>query len=299
MAVPMFMIVSGFVYTKSFQKNNIECIDKAYQADFFLGKIVRYTVPFSIAFCIEEAAFYVTGTNHHSIAQMGYYFLRGGIGPGSFYYPIMIQFIFFFPVIYAIIRKYDFKGLFICGFMNLIFEVCKYAYDMDKECYKRLLFRYTLLIAYGCFVAMGKYKKRWKLSMICMGVGIAYKIAFEYFGFVPPITNFWTGTSLWACLYIIPLAKYIIENKFHNRIIEAIGRASYDIFLVQLVYYKGVERVYAHVQGRVVQLIVNLVICVILGLLFHIVEVPVTKTVNGWAYLLLKKANSRVDSIGK
>ena len=54
MAIPVFMIISGFVYTKSYQKHQIVTIDKAYMIDSFLGKIIRYSVPFMIAFLIEE-----------------------------------------------------------------------------------------------------------------------------------------------------------------------------------------------------------------------------------------------------
>lgn len=35
MAVPIFMVVSGFVYTKSFQKNHINTIENAYRVDSF------------------------------------------------------------------------------------------------------------------------------------------------------------------------------------------------------------------------------------------------------------------------
>lgn len=130
MAVPIFMIISGFVYAKSFEKHHIENIGVAYSVRICLSKIIRYTVPFVIAFAIEEIAFNSIGTVDHGILQLGSIFLCGGIGPGSYYYPIMIQFIFYFPIIYFIIRKYDYKGVFICALINVIYEVLKSVYGM-------------------------------------------------------------------------------------------------------------------------------------------------------------------------
>ena len=36
MAVPFFMLVSGYVYTKSFQKNSVETLDSAYNKKYLL-----------------------------------------------------------------------------------------------------------------------------------------------------------------------------------------------------------------------------------------------------------------------
>lgn len=287
MAVPVFMVISGYVYTKSFRKNQIFSLGSAYSIDNILGKIIRYSVPFAMAFFVEEAAVFLSG-GHHSIGRIVTTFLRGGAGPGSYYYPLMIQFIFFFPVIFMIIRKYDFKGLVLCGVINFIYEVLKYVYRMNVECYRLLLFRYTLLIAYGCYLAMGNYVRHKKLSVLCLAVGTGYIVATRYMGYSPPITNFWTQTSIWACLFIIPLLGPLIINNASNRVLETVGKASYDIFLVQMVYYyKASGFVYAHVEARALQLLINFVVCVSVGLLFHYVETPITKLIHKWAYDLL------------
>ncbi|MBO4449633.1 MAG: hypothetical protein J5777_03525, partial [Clostridiales bacterium] len=220
-------------------------------------------------------------------------FLRGGLGPGSYYFPIMIQFIFYFPVIFFIIRKYDLKGLFFCGFVNFAYEILKTAYDMGEVCYRLLLFRYTLIIAYGCYLAMGNYKRNKKLSLLCIVSGIVYIIVFCYLGAMPPITNMRTGTCFWACLFIIPLASPLIINKLHNRFIELLGKASYDIFLVQMVYYYGVGRVYVFVNGiyknRMLLLFINIVICISAGLIFCLIEKPVTKMLSAKAGRLVER----------
>lgn len=287
MAVPMFMVISGFVYTKSFQKNNLSSLGDAYTPEVILGKVMRYSVPFTVAFIIEEIAFTLLGTAHHSIVQIVISFLNGGFGPGSYYYPIMIQFIFYFPVIYAIIYKYSFRGLLLCGFINFAYEVIKHFLGMNEGWYRLLLFRYTLLIAYGCYLATRDYKRHRIISVFCFVVGIAYIIICKYLGIVPIVTNYWTGTSLWACLFIIPVSAPLILNKSKNRFLETIGKASFDIFLVQMVYYNGAELIYKFVESRVLQISINIVICVSVGILFYYIETPLTKKINKKAYDLL------------
>ena len=286
LAVPVFMVISGFVYTKSFQKHNILTLEQAYKVDTILGRIIRFSVPYIIVFCFEEITFNAAGAVHHSLVQVFQNFLIGGFGSGTYYYVIMIQFIFWFPVIFAIIRKYDFNGLILCGFINFMYELLRRAYNMNLDCYRLLVFRYTLVIAYGCYYAMGKYKRHKLLSVVSFCVGVSYILITRYVGVVPPITNYWTATCMWACLYLIPFIGPVIVNGSSNRFFEQLGKASFDIFLVQMVYYTRpvLDFVYKYVQNRALQLIANLVICISLGVAFYYIETPITKAVNNKAY---------------
>lgn len=285
MAVPIFMIISGYVYTRSFQKNRICAVGDAYTVKNVLGKLIRYTVPFIIAFIIEEVAYNHIGIVQHDAALVVRSFFRGGFGPGSYYYPIMIQFIFYFPIVFAIIRKYDFHGVILCGFINLSYEVLKHYYGMSQGCYRFLVFRYTLLIGYGCYLAMGNYRRHLKLSVLCTCIGIGYIITCVYMDHEPPITDLWTGTSLWASLFVIPISGPLLLNKMRSRFMETVGRASYDIFLVQMVYYKSADLlVYRHIDSRPAQLLINIVVCVTVGLIFYYVETPLTKRIHDAAY---------------
>ena len=62
MAVPIFMIISGFVYSKSFDANKIVSIENAYAFPNIYKKVMRFTIPFIIAFLIEEIAIVMSGT---------------------------------------------------------------------------------------------------------------------------------------------------------------------------------------------------------------------------------------------
>ena len=61
MAVPIYMIISGFVHACSYKKNKIMYLSDAYLLRNILNKIIRYTVPFMIVYIIEVIALYVNG----------------------------------------------------------------------------------------------------------------------------------------------------------------------------------------------------------------------------------------------
>ena len=283
MAVPVFMVISGFCYTNSFQKHKISSIGQAYEVDAFLGKVIRYTVPYVIAFCVEEIAFKVTGIFDHSIIDVFQLFLTGGTGSGSYYYPIMIQFVFYFPIIYAIIRKYDFNGVIICGFINFMYELLRRAYTMNVGCYRLLVFRYTLIIAFGCYYAMGNHKRHKMLSAVSFCIGVSYILVTRFIGISPPITNLWTGTSLWACLYLIPFIGPVITSGISNRFFELLGKASFNIYLAHMVTDNWVSLLHK-LPTRALQLTTNIVMCIALGVAFYYIEQPITEAVHNKAY---------------
>lgn len=129
-----------------------------------------------------------------------------------------------------------------------------------------------------------------KESIAYVFIGLLYIVAFVYQGLEPIITVFWTGTSMWACLFIIPFSAPLILNRVvHNRLIETIGKASYNIFLFQMVYYNGAYIRYKIIDNRALQLLVNIIACTILGLLFYYVETPITKAINSKAYEICAK----------
>lgn len=45
MAVPVFMVISGFVGAKSFHRRGIDTFEKAYKAQTLCDRFIRYTVP--------------------------------------------------------------------------------------------------------------------------------------------------------------------------------------------------------------------------------------------------------------
>ena len=64
---------------------------------------------------------------------------------------------------------------------------------------------------------------------------------------------------------------------------------SYNIFLVQMVYYNGAYIIYKIIDNRALQLLTNIIVCTVLGLLFYYLETPITKAINSKAYEICAK----------
>ena len=70
MAVPIFMIVSGYVYACSFTKKNIENLSEAYKLKNIVNKIIRYSIPFLIAFIVGEFGYRIIGGQTNKLLMM-------------------------------------------------------------------------------------------------------------------------------------------------------------------------------------------------------------------------------------
>lgn len=294
MAVPIFMIISGYVYAFSFRKHKIETVSDAYSLKCVVPKIVRYTVPFAIAYIIEIVYMIMTGrfvAEEGVILNLVSNFIVGGYGPGSYYFPLMIQFIFVYPIIYFIVRKHDFKGVIIVGVLNAIFELIQYSYHLSYSSYRLLILRYILLIAVGCHISREDFKMRKVVMIISFVVGALFIYKCNFMEYEPRIITHWTKTSYLACLYILPIATIMILKLKSVRFIplEFLGKASYNIFLAQMVWYHfGFKWLGTVVEDRLMLLAVDILICIIAGILFYFAEQPVTRFVDKQVAKLIK-----------
>lgn len=150
---------------------------------------------------------------------------------------------------------------------------------MNEECYRLLVFRYILVIAFGAYLAVGKQKINYKVCIMSIIIGIVYISTLLYCDYPPVIITYWQGTSFIACLYILPISTLLIKIPFKCKLLEILGRASYNIFLVQKIYYTGIDFMYNIIGNRIIQLFVNIIICTLVGVLFYYIETPITKFV--------------------
>lgn len=300
MAVPVFMIISGFVYSKSFLRNEIFDFEKAYHPQNTLPKLVRYTVPFAIIFIIQVTLGILDG-NNYSILSVIKLFFTGGQGPGSYYYPIMIQFVFLFPLIFALVNKCGKKGVLICGAINVVFEISKWAYDMNESLYRLLIFRYVLLIAVGVYISIRNHSEKSKaiFNVLAFAVSIGFILATYYVGYNSIIFSYWTSTCIVSCLFIIPIMTFLLNKcRLHFSPVEFIGKASFHIFLIQMLYYHGfANKIYALFENRAIDLVVSIGICIIGGIFFYLLESPVSKYINKKIKFFYQKREARIKPL--
>lgn len=282
-AVPGFMFLSGYTQALSLSRRGISTLEAAYERRILLPKLLRFCVPYTFFYLFEYILFRLTGVYtvsifKHGILSLFFDFLTGGKGQGGYYTPIVLQLLLLFPVIYFIILRKGAQGLLLMFFCNLFFEIFKQACGMVESEYRLLIFRYLFLIACGCFTALWEKESkpfRTFLLPLSMLAGIGFLILFQFtsYGEHAKIITMWQGTSVLTALYIAPIFYFLVRKaKLAFLVLEVIGRASFHVFLVQMLYYHYWHSYFKDFFAPLPGYLITLVVCTALGVLFWALE---------------------------
>lgn len=280
MAVPVFMVITGYVSALSYNRTGSFDLKSAYKPTIIISKCLRYTIPFIPAFIIGALAQVIGKHKGFSIIGLVLDFIKGGYGPGSYYFPIMIQLMFILPIVYYFIDKYETKGLIVCFVFTILFELACKIINISDGFYRFLAFRYIFIASFGCYLYGTKCQRNKAYWVACL-LGIVYIILFEYIGIRHIFINdAWDGTSVFAVLFILPIVRFAIGKKdMTNKVLELLGKASYNIFLVQMVYYLAASEMYKYVAFVPLRIIINMVVCCLVGVVFYKIENPITNKI--------------------
>ncbi len=280
MAVPIFMLISGFNYSLSFSRiknNNI-----LGNVMSILRKFIRITIPFLIIFLVEWFFNIKNIQVHHFTTAL----INGGVGPGSYYYPVMVQLIILFPLIYLVLKKYKEKGLALLFILQFLSDIVFYLSDINSNTYRILCFRYLFLVSLGCYLALRKEKINSNALLFIEIIGINFIniliCSNSTYAYAP--YNLWKETSLITSFYIFPIFAYIYYNYNINssnifvKILSETGRASWHIFLIQMLYFIIIPEE-LNIQLRIM-LPLSLFVNIIIGWLFYKIEKQISSCVK-------------------
>lgn len=241
MAVPVFMIVSGYNFAMSNRKKADGKLRKMYGWSMMKPRLIRFLIPFFTICIIEIVLLYMEDKS----IDPWRIFLLGAYGPGSYYVPVMMQMLVIFPIIYILIEKNAKVGIAVAGAANLLFEIAVKCFEIDKYYYRLSIGRYLLLIAFGCYLYLHPEHRVKRCQMVSMFIiGFAYIVAVFGFDRELILFEYWKTTAMPVAFYIFPIV-IMLFRRFYDRTIPGvlgklftwIGKASYHIFLVQMVYY--------------------------------------------------------------
>lgn len=282
MAVPIFMIISGFTNALSADKAGLNSIKKFYKKEelfrefsgilspYFLIIFLEFFLAFYQLFILETGPFV-----SFTIKDYLLYFLTGGTTPGSYYIPILIQFVIVFPIMYILFKKSASKSIVLFSSIHFLFDLMANYLPIPTKIYRLLIFRYFAFIIFGIalYHCYNKLRKSIKwLSLISISYILAYGLGYRLKLFAK-----WPNTALptvfWALTLVIVGMEYL-EKEPNNRLaylFNRIGKASYHIFLVQKVLFGfGLNRFFRWMNLNIIaSSIFSIVICCFLGLLFY------------------------------
>lgn len=296
MAIPCFMTISGFLYTRSIQNKTI---DEYYSIKNIARKFKRYLLPYTFVFLMEVLLWsilaipsiqtmitesfnysfdYDPGTKL-SLSNLIHLYLFGGEGPGNYYTPVLMQLIIIFPFLYFFIGQYRYKGLLASAFFCFLSELWQYLFHVPKTTYRVLILRHIMTICFGIYLALGYYKKNKALNFLSISTGIAYIIAHSYYRWTPVFfNNSWADVNFVACLYFCPIIAFLLSKEnLHFKPLEQVGKASYHIYLTQMVYYNFAKRdlMIRFFRSPYLWCFFSMLICMIAGLCFYQLEITV------------------------
>lgn len=265
LAVPVFMLGTGYVSAASFERKGIS-LAEAKRKEQIIPKIKRYTIPFLWFYIAETILTYISvkagflqyistlnfpysgGYANKSMTLSGSitYFFAGGRGQhGTYYFPVIIQIVFLMPYIYNTVKKSK-NGVWKCFAVTVLLDIMialiSNITDVNISAfYNRMIsFRYIFALALGCYIYVYKAdlgKIKWWIMFF---LGIGYTCLVTYIpSYKPLVYSSWKYTSALSMLYIAPLFVFGMKHFGNIRCkpIEEIGKASYHILMVQILYY--------------------------------------------------------------
>lgn len=286
LAVPIFMIISGYMNAFSCDRHGIDTIGKWFAPRQFIKRVCRILIPYTLFFLIEVLIhFSVLGVKAGTVNFTGLIkiYLLGGWGPGSYYIPILIQLLIFFPFMYLLIKKYTKLGIIVLIATQLCMEWGYQLLGIDIKWYSVLMFRFIIFILCGMLLYQYRDTIQKKVILLMLVLGALYIIAITYLGYLPELFPYWTNISmptvLWggAIIYIALQSMKRLPGRLHG-IISYVGKASLHIYLLQKVWYgsgwgEGLFHAAAHT-------LINVTFCIAAGCLLFWLEQKVLQRMS-------------------
>lgn len=315
MAVPLFMLCTGYVTALSFEKKG-DTLKTAYSPKRILPKLFRYIMPFFWFYVIETVltfAFQKLGYIGY-LSDLGFvfsdayeekitvldtvkYFFAGGRGiHGTYYFPIILQVALIIPLIHTIVRKYEW-GIYLCFGVNLIFEILKTSLGMPAGIYRILAFRYIFALSMGCYLYTYREKsEKWQKWLVFFLLGSIYTYMVNYTSIERQIFTYRFRNSMISMLYITPLFLLGIKNlgKIRCLFLEKLGKASYHIFMVQILYYNFLAPILWNLSDNKVindffGMSISLLVCLGTGYVYYLLYNFISKKYYHTKRILLTK----------
>ena len=286
-AVPVFMVIMGFNLGLSYSSKTLH-FHHLYTAHYFQKKGLRILFPLLLMYGIALLAGYLWqqlyGEDVYTLGWENFIGVLPVSGKGNYFITLLLQSVLLLPIIGYSFHHWPFRttALLILAEVLFLLVTFKVSYlDEERYLYDAAFMRYLSAIAFGLWlsaiISAGKNKGRWLLAVLATGAAI-YLYLLQYQDLqLPHIRPEWQAQLVLAFPYatlLIYLFLQLFPSQSDNPILATMaeaGKASYHIFLVQVLYF-GLAPADAGVLS-------SLVICLLLGYLFYRSETTLAKAI--------------------
>lgn len=280
-SVPLFMLVSGYVFTLSYKDRGIVDLKNCYNLNLLKKRIKRLYFPFLIIYFLELLLSKVFLSKSLDASFIIKNLILGGLGPGSYYPVIMFQFLFVIPIIYVISHKKLNYSLPIFFALGVLFEMFTSLSEMNEGIYRLLIGRYIFAIALGSHLALNQNKISKMLLYVGSILSVIYMYASVYLDYHIFGHSYWLPQQAPAYFYtafLFIVGMNLLQKKgFIFVTIAKFGKASWHIFLIQMLYFWAIlpgviSPSLGLQQYSSYSIIINITACVTVGYIFYIAE---------------------------
>jgi peptidoglycan/LPS O-acetylase OafA/YrhL len=281
-AVPIFVVLLGVNGAASFWQRDLDGLGQLYSREYVLSRFDRLYLPFLAVLVVSYAVGAVKGTADRRE--------RGGpgggtlpySGPGNYFITLAFQFAVVFPAYFWAYRRAPVITTVVGFAIAAAFEaaaphVAAFGHDPYLYAYSAAILRFTPFFALAVVLADRMVHGRglpgwWRIAGV---VGVVYLLivhgntnafALDDRDWRPWgetfVSAFYPAVLVAAGLHWLPR---VAGDRFWQ-VLAALGAASYEIFLVQILYFGLVGSVSA------AMLVPGLVICSLIGYAFHLAQ---------------------------
>lgn len=245
-AVPVFFVLMGMNAAASLNRRPGSTLRSLYSHGYASGRVERLFVPFAVVWLVSlllGAAF--GGLHFGPLMLTGIFPLAG---PGNYFVTIAFEFALVFPALFWMFERAPRATVAGCLLLDMAFELAAphvhYLAGPAPYGYDASIFRYLGQIALGVWIASAAGRgNRW---IVCLApLSVAYLVVQHqrpgWFSWLRD--DFGTTTNVLSAFYAAALVLAGLRF-LPSRVVRApaaglveVGRASWHIFLVQIVWF--------------------------------------------------------------
>lgn len=276
-AVPIFMLLFALNNAQSFTSKNKDSLQDLYNSTYFYARLKRIIQPFFIIWLLQ-IIIELSNRTDFNLSSITKSFLTGGFGPGSYFIPLIIQFVLIVPILFYIAKKAPTMFLITGFIVSLLLEYLYSISFLNDSHYRILFIRYLFAVVLGIWYIVNPSSKL-KIIVIVIGtlVSFIYITLVSYYGASLINEPLWRAEHapayFWALLIVVLVMKIKLPKTILTDTTVSIGKASMHIFLVQMVYFRLFQLKLINLRAEeFLYTAINIVICCALGILFYKIE---------------------------
>jgi peptidoglycan/LPS O-acetylase OafA/YrhL len=250
--IPIFIIIMSFNLSLAYHRRVYSKLKQYYSLNEMKKKFRRYFIPYIFIFsiCVIYGILFFLITNRQ-ILYLNFRLLLGYLpinGPGNYFITLIFQMILFFPFLFIFYKFNRHICLIVVFFLAFFCEIFNH-FGINGLWYTDSLVRFFPHIILGIWISDLYLKSQLKNKyFIFFGIFSGFYLIFisqfengvlggiRFSPYTASQNLFGCG---WSALILIIGLLYLPEvNNFVTKPIAIIGKASYHIFLIQIVYFR-------------------------------------------------------------